>query len=296
MTPSIIEKMGYEADDIVVITHIDDMAMSHAANVASFECLDFGIAKCGSVISVSGWLMEAATICKENKNYDVGVHLTLTSEYNTYRWRPLSTTDVASGLLDSEGYLWKTSEEARKSVNPKAAELEMKAQIDIALENGIDVSHIDCHMGTVIFPKFVQSYLNLAKEYRLPAFLPRVTKAQLIELGFGDLEAFVNKMMENLEKDNFPLIDYLRAGPLDFKENKIKFYCDLFSSLQPGLTHMLFHPAKMSSELRALKHTPVERNQDYEAFISQELKNYVDSLDIHMIGYKELRKFFRELY
>jgi predicted glycoside hydrolase/deacetylase ChbG (UPF0249 family) len=296
MTPSIIEKMGYEADDIVVITHIDDMAMSHAANVASFECLDFDIAKCGSVISVSGWLMEVATICKENKNYDVGVHLTLTSEYNTYRWRPLSTTDIASGLLDSEGYLWKTSEEARKSVNPKAAELEMKAQIDIALENGIDVSHIDCHMGTVIFPKFVQSYLNLAKEYRLPAFLPRVTKAQLIELGFGDLEAFVNKMMENLEKDNFPIIDYLRAGPLEFKENKIKFYCDLFKSLQPGLTHMLFHPAKMSSELRALKHTPVERNQDYEAFTSQELKNYVESLDIHLIGYKELRKFFRELY
>ena len=98
--------MGYEADDIVVITHIDDIAMSHAANVASFECLDFGIAKCGAVISVSGWLMEAANICRENKKYDIGVHLTLTSEYDAYRWRPLSTTNFDSGLLDAEGYLW----------------------------------------------------------------------------------------------------------------------------------------------------------------------------------------------
>lgn len=296
MTPSVIEKMGYEADDVVVITHIDDIAMSHAANIASFECLDFGIAKCGAVIAVSGWLMEAATKCKESKNYDIGVHLTLTSEYDTYRWRPLSTIDMDSGLFDSEGYLWKTSEEARDNVNPKAAELEMKAQIEIAIENGIDVSHIDCHMGTVLFPKFVQGYLNMAKEFTIPAFVPRVTKAQLIDLGFGGLESFVEKMMENLEKENFPLIDYLRAGPLEYKENKINFYSDLFSSLQPGLTHMLFHPAKMSSELRALHHTPVERNQDYEAFTSKELKDYVDSLDIHIIGYKELRKFFRESY
>ncbi len=72
MVTSIIEKMGYESNDFVVITHIDDIAMSHAANVASFECLDFVVAKCSSVIAVSGWLMEAAKMCREHANYDVG--------------------------------------------------------------------------------------------------------------------------------------------------------------------------------------------------------------------------------
>ncbi len=67
MKSSIIEKMGYEADDKVVITHIDDIASSHSANVASFECLDFGVAKCGSIISVSSWLMEVAKIFKQIK-------------------------------------------------------------------------------------------------------------------------------------------------------------------------------------------------------------------------------------
>ncbi|MFW9866957.1 MAG: polysaccharide deacetylase family protein [Candidatus Thorarchaeota archaeon] len=286
--------MGYESDDIVVITHIDDIAMSHAANVAAFECLDFGIAKCGAVISVSGWLMEAAYICRENKKYDIGVHLTLTSEYNTYRWHPLSTSDINSGLLDSEGYLWRTTEEAVNNATPGAAELEMKAQIEIAIQNGIDVTHIDSHMGTVIMPKFVQSYINLSREYNIPAFIPRLSKADLIGLGYANLEKIVEKMINDLEKANVPLIDHLKSGTLEFQEDKIKFYCDLFSSLKPGLTHLLFHPAKMSPELRALKHTPVERNQDYEAFTNNELKNYVESLDIHLIGYKDLRKFIRE--
>ena len=286
--------MGYEAEDIVVITHIDDIATSHAANVATFECLDFGIAKCGSVISVSGWLMEVANICKENKKYDVGVHLTFTSEYSTYRWRALSTVDRESGLFDSEGYLWKSSQDATNNIKPKAAELEMQAQIDIALENGIDVSHIDSHMGTVFFPKFLQSYLNLSKEYKIPVFLPRVSKAQLTVLGRGNLETFATKLMDSLEKENFPLIDHLRAGPLEFQEDKIKFYSDLFSSLKPGLTHLLIHPAKLSPELKALKHTHVARNQDYEAFTSKKLKDYVDSLDIHLIGYRDIRKFIRE--
>jgi len=133
MSPSIIEKMGFEADDIVVITHIDDIAMSHAANVASFECLDYGIAKCGSVISVSGWLMEAARICQKRQDYDIGVHLTLTSEYFTYRWRPLSTSNPESGLFDPEGYLWMTAQEAVSNIQPESAELEMRAQINIKI-------------------------------------------------------------------------------------------------------------------------------------------------------------------
>jgi len=139
-------------------------------------------------------------------------------------------------------------------------------------------------MGTVISPKFIQSYLNLSKEYRIPAFFPRVTKKQLHKI----------IIMNNLEKDNYPFIDHLRFGSLELEEDKIKFYCDMFNSLKPGLTHMLFHPAKMSPELKALKHTPVERNQDYEAFTSLQLETFVDSLDIHLIGYRDIRKFIRE--
>lgn len=284
MKSSIIEKMGYEVDDIVVITHIDDIASSHSANVASFECLDFGVAKCGSIISVSSWLMEVTKIYKQNKDYDLGVHLTLTSEYDTYRWRPLNTSNQDSGLFDSEGYLWRTSQEAIANAKSNAVELEMRAQIDTVINNGIDITHIDTHMGTVISPKFIRSYLNLSKEYRIPAFFPRVPKKQL--------EKFIS--MNDIESEKYPFIDHLRFGSLEYEEDKIKFYCDMFNSLKPGLTHLLFHPAKLSPELKAIGHTPDERNQDYEAFTSQRLKDYVESLDIHLIGYRDIRKFIRE--
>ena len=103
-----LEKMGFSADDKVLITHIDDMGFCHAANEASAACLSSGAASCSSVIVNAPWFMEAAMICREHPEFDVGVHLTLTAEYPTFRWPALSSRDQASGLLDSEGYLWHT--------------------------------------------------------------------------------------------------------------------------------------------------------------------------------------------
>ena len=114
---SFIEKLGFSSSDKVVIFHIDDMGFSHASNIASFECLDFGIASCGSVIVPAPWFLEVASICKNNPQYDIGVHLTLTAEYNTYRWRALSSTEETTGLLDEERCLWRTAEEAIANIS-----------------------------------------------------------------------------------------------------------------------------------------------------------------------------------
>ncbi len=123
---SFIEKLGYSPTDKVVIFHIDDMGFSHALNIASFKCLEFGATTCGSVIVPSPWFLETASICRNNTKYDVGVHLTLTCEYDLYRWRALSTIDKETGLLDDEGYLWRTTEEVRLHATPEAAEKEMR--------------------------------------------------------------------------------------------------------------------------------------------------------------------------
>jgi len=100
-----LNKMGFKESDRVLITHIDDIGFCHSANVAAFECLDFGAASCGSIIVTAPWFLEAAAICRDNPGYDVGVHLTLTSEYDTYRWPALSSRDSTTGLLDEQGYL-----------------------------------------------------------------------------------------------------------------------------------------------------------------------------------------------
>lgn len=116
-----LAKMGYGPADRVLITHIDDLGFSHAANVAGFECLDVGAASCGSILVNGPWFQEAVARVQEQPTYDVGIHLTLTCEYPTFRWAALSTRDRASGLLDEQGYLWRTREDAIRHVTVDAA-------------------------------------------------------------------------------------------------------------------------------------------------------------------------------
>lgn len=291
---TLIEKLGFSPSDKVVIFHIDDMGFSHASNVASFECLDFGIASCGSVIVPSPWFLETAAICRNTPHYDLGVHLTLTCEYDQYRWRALSTVDPSTGLLDEERSLWRTLEEAVSHVTPEAAELEMRTQIQTALENGIDVTHIDSHMGTVLNPKFIQSYIALALEFNIPAFLPRLSKEELIEIGMSEyLDAYL-ALFEYLKETGLPLIDNMVIDTGGDQPDKTKYYCNLFSKIKSGLTHFLFHSAKIGSELLAI--TPESskwRDQDYKAFTSHDLKKCVKKNDLKIIGYRDLRNLLR---
>jgi predicted glycoside hydrolase/deacetylase ChbG (UPF0249 family) len=287
---SIIEKLGYEATDKVVIFHIDDIGFSHASNAASFECLDFGIASCGSIITPAPWFLEVASIYKNNLKYDLGVHLTLTCEYDLYRWRAVSSVDPKTGLLDSESCLWRTTEEAITNVKPEAAEIEMRSQIQLALDNRIDITHIDTHMGTIVHPKFIRSYLNLAKEFEIPGFFPKISKEELVARGLKDYVKIYEKFLSIIEAEGFPLLDHIIIDTGGEQPDKIDYYCKLISKIEPGLTHFLFHPAKMSPELRAI--TPdsaIWRNQDYEAFTNMRLKEYIEQNDLKIIGYKELR-------
>jgi hypothetical protein len=287
---SITEKLGFNVDDKVVIFHIDDIGFSHASNRASFECLDFGVASCGSIIVPAPWFLETASIFRKNPDYDLGVHLTLTCEYDLYRWRALSSVDLNSGLLDSERCLWRTAEEAIANVTPKAAENEMRAQIQMALDNGIDITHIDSHMGTVMDPKFLPFYLKLAREFDIPAFLPKVNKTMLIELGLEDTADAILKMFSQLEAKGVPMLDHILIDTGGEYSDKTEYYCKLFAEIKPGLTHFLFHPAMMSSELQAI--TPDSagwRNQDYKAFTDSRLKKCVEQHDLKVIGYRYIR-------
>jgi len=287
---SITEKLGFNVDDKVVIFHIDDIGFSHASNVASFECLDFGVASCGSIIVPAPWFLETASIFRKNPDYDLGVHLTLTCEYDLYRWRALSSVDLNSGLLDSEKCLWRTAEEAIANVTPKAAENEMRTQIQMALDNEIDITHIDSHMGTVMDPKFLPFYLKLAREFDIPAFLPRVNKAMLIELGLEETADAILKMFSQLEAKGVPMLDHILIDTGGEYPDKTQYYCKVFAEIKPGLTHLLFHPAMMSSELQAI--TPDSagwRDQDYKAFMDSRLKKCVEKYDLKVIGYRYIR-------
>jgi predicted glycoside hydrolase/deacetylase ChbG (UPF0249 family) len=116
-----LEQLGFGPHERVAIVHADDIGMCHAANVAFWQDQSFGIVTCGSVMMPCPWVPEMAAWCREHPEADVGVHLTLNSEWAGYRWRPLSTCDPKSGLVDGKGYMWRSVEDVYRHMDVDAA-------------------------------------------------------------------------------------------------------------------------------------------------------------------------------
>ena len=291
-----LKQLGFDKNDRVVIIHADDVGMCQATIPAFAELIEFGLLSSGAVMVPCPWFLETADYCRQNPTADMGVHLTLTSEWKTYRWGPISTRDLSSGLLDEEGYFHHRAHQAQAYGDASAVQIELKAQLERALAAGIDVTHIDTHMGTLAHPKFIPAYIQLSQEHRLPAMIPTDGENDLQELGL-DSETAANAarfLKEDVNSDGLLQIDRVIGLRLDKPKERLIQAESAFDSLKPGLTHFVIHPAKDSPELRAATPTTWEcRVKDYETFRSEELRIHIKNLGIQVIGYRPLRELIR---
>jgi hypothetical protein len=160
---ALAERLGYGADARLLIVNCDDLGSSHAANSAIRRALTEGAATSATLMVPCPWAREAARLLADA---DIGVHLTFTAEYPGYRWRSLTG---AASLHDADGFLPATAEAAIAHASPEDIHAEGRAQIDQALAWGVDVTHLDSHMGVVqIDARLFEVYLDLAVEYALP--------------------------------------------------------------------------------------------------------------------------------
>ena len=137
-----------------LVIHADDVGMNHGANRAFVELSRFGTVTAGSVMAPCPWFSEIAEAAAADDRLDCGVHLTLNSEMTHYRWGPVTRAGAASGLLDGDGYLWPDVAAVRRHAHPEAVEAEWRAQIDRAQAAGIDITHLDTHMGSALAPEW----------------------------------------------------------------------------------------------------------------------------------------------
>lgn len=291
---NLAERLGYRPDDRVLIVHADDVGVSHASNQAAFEAMEGGSVTCGSILVPCPWFPEVAEHCRSHANADLGVHLTLNCEYPRYRWRALSGRETAPTLYDEQGYMWLTTEEAAAHVSPEDGAREMRAQIEAALAAGIDVTHLDTHMGTVLFPKFIESYVSLGIEYQIPLFLIRPSRELLESRGMLQFWELLEPQVKRAEEAALPILDAILADTMDRPpEEKEAYFKELFASLEPGVTHFLIHPAKPSDELSSITTDAPGRARDYELFRDGSMRSYIEGLGIHLIGYREIREAYR---
>lgn len=287
-----LSRLGFAAGDRVAILHADDVGMCPATVPAFARLIAEGNLSSGSLMVPCPAFSAAAALGRSHPDIDLGVHLTLNSEWAAYRWGPLTS----AGPRDGEGF-FPREREAVGEADPEAVAAELAAQLDAALAAGVDVTHLDAHMFAALQPRLLPAYLALARERRLPALVWRPGPAQPA-LSEGDAN---RAAVAAWEAEGFPVADhvaYLPLGasaqwtsddPADWREPRWAEAKAIFDAFPPGLTHFLIHPACDDPELRGLARDWRARVADYELFRSGRPREYLRGLGVEVIGYREVR-------
>ena len=160
---TLAERLGYAPDAKLLIINCDDLGSSRSANVAVYSALRHGLATSATLMVPCPWARDAAA---QYRGEDVGVHLTLNAEWETYRWGPITHSP---SLLDGDGGFPRTLDDIWDHADLDEVRKECRAQIERAIFWGFDVSHLDSHMGTMqLRPEFFDVYLELAVDFQLP--------------------------------------------------------------------------------------------------------------------------------
>ncbi|HMZ08061.1 MAG TPA: polysaccharide deacetylase family protein [Anaerolineales bacterium] len=290
-----LKKLGYDNNDRLVIIHTDDIGMCQASVQAFRDLWSVGGVTSGAVMVPCPWFPATAQMCRENPDMDMGVHATLNAEWSNYRWAPVSDVGAGSGLRDEAGYFHDDPDNTSKLASVEDVEKEVHAQIEKALQAGIDVTHVDSHMGAIMHPKFIQTYIQAAGGKALPNMLPRLDAMGIEVMGISDADRVAYApIMEMLEGIGVPTLNGIMSMPLDQPDGQMEIAKTLLGNLPEGITHFILHPSIDTPELRAIAPDWESRVSNYNTFMSDELKKFIESEDIKPIGYRAIREAMRK--
>jgi predicted glycoside hydrolase/deacetylase ChbG (UPF0249 family) len=260
---SLAERLGFRADERIAVVHCDDIGMCRAANQGAFAALRHGPATCGSLMVPCPAFPEAAQIARASPGVDLGIHLTLNAEWPGFRWGPVAGAGAVPSLVEADGTFLRTTRETLERAKPEHVEIELRAQIDRALEAGIDVTHLDAHMGTALLPPLGTLYAGLARHYRLPVFAVRPDEAALRAAGVPGAAPFFAALASELEAAGVPVLDGFDSNSLGFPPGQGEAHNrSRLRGLRPGVNYLICHPAQGGAELSSI--CPDAHARDFE--------------------------------
>jgi hypothetical protein len=280
-----------------VVLHEDDVGMTHGANVAFAETVAAGGCSAGSVMVPCPWFTEAARRFGSDQCFDLGVHLTLNSEAQGYRWRPLTGSTANNGLCDSDGYFWAEVSDVRKNADPNAVLAEFRAQIEQALASGIDVTHLDAHMGTALCPEFVECYGRVAEDFRLPILLlsDYMTYSPVDYSGPIESTSAYDAVREAALVRGNPIFQRVIETPWDRIRPAEEVYEEIFAGIKPGLTFLSLHFNAPGDFEVIVPNEAHIRTEEYALFRSEEISKWIERYGLTPIGFREVRDAMRSL-
>lgn len=287
---TLTERLGYKRSDRLLILHADDVGMSHSVNAATIRALTEGVVTCGSVMVPCPWFPEIAEWSRQHPDADLGLHLTLTSEWRLYRWRPVAPITQVKGLLDEEGFMWHNVEDVVKHAAPEEVEIEIRAQVERARQFGMKPTHIDSHMGTLFsHPKFFEAYTRVARDLKVLPMLMEPTLEINLEAKAMGLD--YPKLAEGLRTQKFLLLDKLNTGAkVEGYEARKKQYHQWIRELPAGVTEIILHLSGDEEEIRHITGSWGNRFAEYRIFTEPDTRAVIQEQGVKLIGYRPLAK------
>ncbi len=285
--------LGLPQDARVLLIHADDVGMSWAAEDGSIQAMEKGWVTCGSAMVPCSWFPATVKHCKKNPDLDMGLHLTLTSEWSVYRWPPVAGRSVVPGLVDDEGYMWRNVMQVYRGVTNATEEIEkeLQAQIDLSRKLGHEPTHLDSHMGTLYYNGvYFKIACNLALKNDLPFMVFKYNPAlQGVHPALG---YYKQEVADELEAAGFPLLDMLiqQEHVGDTYEEGFQNYTKVISDLPTGVTLMILHLGIDSPEFKNVTGRHWARDQQYRIFTDPKMKEHLEKENITLIGWRELKE------
>jgi predicted glycoside hydrolase/deacetylase ChbG (UPF0249 family) len=278
-----------------VIIHADDAGMSHSVNRATIDAMERGIVSSASIMVPCPWFKEFAAYAKAHPERDFGIHLTLNSEWENYRWGPVAGNAKVPSLVDPEGYLWDNVAEVVAHAKAAEVQTELRAQIQRALDFGVPLTHLDTHMGALVSrPDLIEAYVNVGVEFNLPVFYLRNLGDEVLD---PNVLARALQLVTTLEKHKLPILDamtqlYTKGG---FDEKR-REYLEAITKTGPGVRYVIIHCGYDDDELQAITNSSKLRDTDRRVFMDAEFIRDVKESGVEVLTWRQVREMYdREL-
>ncbi len=285
------ERLGWPSGTKAVIFHVDDVGMSHNSNMGAIKAIEDGVATSLSIMMPCSWVPEFAVYLKAHPQVDAGLHLTHTSEWKNYRWGPVAGKPAVPGLVDTHGYLWHRVSDVISHASADEVETEIRAQIDKALSMGIEPTHLDVHMGTCLYPQFIDRYVKIGIEKKIP-LLMFGGHMQHIGDEVGLLRPLVHSTAQSVWDAGLPVIDDLVTQPTrakDYEQRKAELI-KLLREMRPGITQIIVHCTVQTKVFSYISGSGQTREAELRLLTDPDIKAFIESEGIILTTWRELKR------
>lgn len=298
------EKLGYPKGAKVLILHIDDVGMSYDSNLGAIKAMEEGVANSLSMMMPCAWIPDFFKYLEKYPETDAGLHLTLTSEWDNYRWGPLAGKPAVPGLVDKQGAMWDGVMETATNASADEIETEIRAQLDRSRTMGWEPTHLDSHMGTLFAKQdFLERYLKVGMEENIPVMFPGGHNSMIMKTAAstGLTQEITTKIGQQLWGAGLPVLDDLHnvsygwkgeegMSDAELQTYKTQQYINTIASLEPGLTMVIMHCTWPTEVFGEISDSGTTRKGDMLAMMDPAFKKYLKENNIVLTTWREAKK------